>query len=353
MFQTYKAISKILDPNPLNSLEDEIKQASFNWGKIVQLGSAHLVLPTIYYNLKKKKLLPSLPSDLAFFLKEIAELNSNKNDLLLEQVFHICELFNQKKIEFVFLKGAALLGMDLYENIGERMIGDIDILVHENQVEEAFNLLLENGYSILQNTPGYSNLNPKHKPRIVHEKEDFIYAVEIHNRLFENYEFAELNNKNIISNRILLRNIWLPKIEHLFLHNILNWQINDNGVLKKTISFRSIYDNSLFLKIDASLHKSKWLSDKPFTNYLSLYSIFYPNFKHKSSLHLKLSRMFFIRRLKSPFFGYLWGKAVRIKLISRFLSNRVVHFIRNKKYRNDILTDKDNSFSKLKKIFKN
>ena len=353
-YHTYRTISKILDLD-FNSSDDSkevSRQGVFNWDKIIPLASSHLVLPTIYYNLKKKDLLAGLPLDLTSFLKEIAELNSHRNSLILKQIIHISKLFKKEGIEFVFLKGAALLGMGAYENTGERMIGDIDILVSYSSIEKAFGLLLKNGYSILQNTPGYSNLTPKHKPRIVHENEDYVCAVEIHNRLFENFDFPELNNKNIITNRVMSKDIWTPKLEHLFLHNILNWQVNDNGILKKSIGFRSIYDHSLFIKKDIHLIKSKWLNEAPFSSYLSLYSILYPNFKIKTNLKLKLDRVLFIGRLKSPFLRYLWHKTIKIKLALKFLSNRAGHFIRNEKYRKAILLEKNNSLSKLKKTLK-
>ena len=63
--------------------------------------------------------------------------------LILSRYLLIHEL---KEINFVFLKGSALISAEVFDDIGERMIGDIDILVDKNKIDEAQRILKNNGY---------------------------------------------------------------------------------------------------------------------------------------------------------------------------------------------------------------
>ena len=65
------------------------------------------------------------------YLKEIYEINRNRNEILLNEINEINEIFYKNNIDFVFLKGAANISCNLYNDIGERMVGDIDLLVNK------------------------------------------------------------------------------------------------------------------------------------------------------------------------------------------------------------------------------
>jgi hypothetical protein len=349
---TYKTIGEILNPffNSSDGYETLLQLESKEWEKVVSLGSRHLMLPSIYYNLHKKKLLNHLPDDLTSFLQEIAELNTERNRSIQQQVSQISRLFIQENIEFVFLKGTALLYSDVYDNLGERMIGDIDILIHHKHIDLAYDLLLKHGYDLLEDTPGHAYLNPKHKPRLVHNDDRYIGAVEIHNRLFDNYYFLELSPASILKQKTKSKGIWVPKLEHLLLHTILNWQINDRGMFKQSFHFRTGYDCSVLLKRDSSLLTSKNLHSKVFTRFFSLYSVVYP---HNETKHLEshqLRKSFFKIRLTTPFVQVLWKKTIRIVLFTQFLFGRMRYFLMHKKYRQAILASRSRQISKFKKI---
>jgi hypothetical protein len=338
------------DPSSKNDLEILLTNHQIDWDQIVVHSSRHLVLPAVYFNLKKKDLLHFLPNDLISYLHDIASLNRERNLQILNQVHQIKEFFNKSKINYVFLKGSAMVSMQAYDDIGERMIGDIDVLVDDKQIDEAFDILLQNGYSVLQDTPGHANLNPKHKPRLVSDNDRYIGAVEIHNRLFDNYYFEELIPSNILTNSVVSNNIRIPTTKHLLFHTVLNWQINDRGMMKNSINFRSLYDCSVLLKKDSNLSKNSQLQTKVFARYFSLYALFYPTFQIKRSTVTRIKKWFFIRRLKSPFFNRIWQKITRLRIVTLFLLGRSYYFITNKKYRKAIVSDRNSQASKLKKF---
>lgn len=68
----------------------------------------------------------------------------------------------------------------MYEDIAERMVGDIDFIFSKEDYPKAIKILIEFGYSDVVKT--YDNLPIfKHYPRL--KKENNIAAVEIHKEL--------------------------------------------------------------------------------------------------------------------------------------------------------------------------
>ncbi|MCI5744682.1 MAG: nucleotidyltransferase family protein [Erysipelotrichaceae bacterium] len=57
---------------------------------------------------------------------------------------NLCELFKQNSIDYIPLKGSFL--KYYYPKIEDRLMGDIDVLIREKQKNEAYKLLLANGY---------------------------------------------------------------------------------------------------------------------------------------------------------------------------------------------------------------
>ena len=60
----------------------------------------------------------------------------------------ISKLFNSNKINYVFLKGAALLALNNQDIMKCRMIGDIDILVDKHDIHFANKLLQKHKFKV-------------------------------------------------------------------------------------------------------------------------------------------------------------------------------------------------------------
>ena len=111
---------------------------------LIKIASSHLMLPSLYVNLKKKKQLKLIPDELVRYLKEIYEINTNRNKVLIQEIQEISEFLNTNKINYVFLKGSSMILGDYFDDVGERMLGDIDILIDYRQRNKVINLLNEN-----------------------------------------------------------------------------------------------------------------------------------------------------------------------------------------------------------------
>ncbi|MEO1032028.1 MAG: nucleotidyltransferase family protein [Bacteroidota bacterium] len=346
---TYQHIADILSFESSNTeLEMTLSDPKFDWDNIVVEGSKHLVLPAIYCRLKSKKILHLLPDELNSYLKEITSLNRNRNLAIIEQVHLLTALFNTHNINHVFLKGAALLAGNFYEDIAERMIGDIDILIDEAQLDQAFKLLKKNGYFPIEQTLGHDFFEHKHLPRL--RTNNNICAVELHKKLFVSFQDKELKNYNVRALKQIKKSINIPKLKHLLRHNILNFQINDRGQLYHSISFRSAYDSILLLR--ASNFEALTSKDKLLRNYMNIVGLFFKDIK---SLEPKtnFTTKFYMFKLKHIKFYKFWNRLLNIGYFLQIALGRLLYFFSNSSYRKAVLKDKKRIFRHFKSVFKN
>lgn len=271
------------------SLKLKIETDQFDWKKIVPLASSHLVIPLLYCKLKEKDLLDSLPKDLLSYLEEITNQNRERNKTILKEVKDISLLLNTHKIDHVFLKGAALLASGIYKDIGERMIGDIDILVHPNQLIDAQNLLLNHGYSEIETTFGSKFFEHKHLARLIPVTK--LIAIEIHRKLLHRPIKNQLEPLKILRTKRLVNSIAIPNNKVLLNHTVLNFEINDYGYYYKYMGLRNSYDalilmDKLTTEVISVLVANKYIGS--FFEKASCYFIL------KESVHIK--RLFQFRK---------------------------------------------------------
>ena len=231
-------------------VKDAIENDSVDWDSVVKVSTEHYVFPALYCNLKRKELLSHVPEDLVEYMQHIADLNKERNLQIKEQALEINKLLKAQNITPIFLKGTGFLLQGFYENIAERMIGDIDFIVSPEEYDTAVTVLKKNEY---HNKPSQlENVKlGKHYPRLIHE--DKIAAVEVHFRILKEPYDRAFNYEFIKSHTVeLSENIRILNYDHQVLHTVFNKQTNDLGYWYKTISLRNCYD--LFLLSKKRIH---------------------------------------------------------------------------------------------------
>ena len=174
--KTEVLISKIL-------FEDKLRSSDFfqmDINKLVVLSSKHLILPLIYSLINKKKIRNNFPIEFLNYAEEIYLINKNRNEQLLNEINEISKTFKKNNVNHVFIKGSALIVSDLYNSIGERMVGDIDVLVCEKTLKKSYDILKKNGYEEVKKNEFFQDIS-KHLPRVKHKKK--LFAVELHRRI--------------------------------------------------------------------------------------------------------------------------------------------------------------------------
>jgi hypothetical protein len=325
-------------------LQERIRNKTFDWEKIVPVASSHLIIPLLYFKLKEKHVLDLLPDDLRSYLKEIARQNTERNETILKEIYELSLLLNSENIDHVFLKGAALLASGVYAHKGERMIGDIDILVRFDQCLKAQQLLIRNGYTEAQKSLTDIYFEQKHLPRLIPKTK--LAAIELHRRLLRIKSNKILHENDILKNKQLVKDIYIPDDISLFLHCVLNFEVNDLGYYYNYLGMRSTYDALLLVKD---------ISDSQITNkaeHSYLKSFFYKascyfEFNRLSSIKTKptIKRQLFLLKQKNRSLNKIYIFVLNHMDVMSLIVRRLYIFVTNSSYRQD-------SFRKRREILK-
>jgi hypothetical protein len=225
-------------------IHDMLQSGHIDWEAVVKVSTSHYVLPALYCNLKRVGFLNYLPEDLVAYMKHITELNRERNLQIIEQARELNELLVANDITPVFLKGTGNLLEGLYEDIAERMVGDIDFLVSNKDYQTTINNLLNNKYETGINE---DYLMPfRHYSRL--SKVNLIAAVEIHRELITDKYVNEFNYDHINKEIEKKDDIALLSFENQLVLSIAAKQINDNGFHYKNMTLRNGYDVFLLSK---------------------------------------------------------------------------------------------------------
>ena len=180
-------------------------------------------------------------------MKHIIDLNRDRNQQIIGQAQELNSLLLANNIISIFLKGTGNLLAGIYDDIGERMVGDIDFIFSKEDYPKAITVLREFGYSEVEKKEYYPPDEKKHYRRL--QKENNIAAIEIHSELLDIKKYTSEFNYNFIKtdSQLINRINVLSYANKLNLSIIAN-QINDNGFYFKTIALRNAYDVFLLSK---------------------------------------------------------------------------------------------------------
>ena len=231
-------------------IEARLKQNVIDWEFVVEVSTGHYVFPAMYCALKREGFLTYLPQELLNFMEHVADTNRDRNNQIISQAKELNTLLLSHNITPIFIKGTANLLAGLYDDITERMVGDIDFLFSSQDYPKAIQVLKANGYCKTVEKNEFFSPWSKHYPRLV--KEDKIAAIEIHNVLLVE-EYRDFFNYDFIKKNIQIVNgVSLLSFSDKLNLSILAYQINDDGFYYKTISLRNAYDVFLLSKKTAA-----------------------------------------------------------------------------------------------------
>ena len=247
--QTLFFIAKCLTISLEEKNRDEIgvilKTTDVDWEAVVKVSTNHYVFPAIYCNFRRANFLKYLPADLVDYMKHITNLNRDRNTQILQQANKLNSLLLANNIRPIFLKGTGNLLEKLYEDIGERMVGDIDFLFSEKDFLKAIDILKKDNYTKPESELDYFQ-GFRHYSRLV--KPANIAAVEIHKEVtIEKYR-GEFNYKMISKDTQQINDFSVLSFENQLSLSIISSQINDYGFDLKNFSLRNAYDVFLLSK---------------------------------------------------------------------------------------------------------
>jgi hypothetical protein len=226
-------------------IEKKLQTDTVDWDAVVKVSTAHYVFPALYCNLNRQGFLQYLPQDLVNYMEHITSLNMERNQQIIAQAKDLNALLLAKNITPIFLKGTGNLLAGLYDDIAERMVGDIDFIFSKEDYPKAITVLRNNRYSSIGTYKYYSPAK-RHYKRL--QKENNIAAVEIHKELLiENYT-NEFNYSFVEKDSQLLDDVAVSSYANKLNLSIIAKQINDSGFSYKTMALRNAYDVFLLSK---------------------------------------------------------------------------------------------------------
>jgi len=253
--QTYGFLGRLLGqaqvgPGHGPALAEEIESGRVSWERVVEISSSHLVTPAILTALEGKNLTDLIPADLHDYLSDLRQLNIQRNEALLSQLTEIARALNEEGIEPIPLKGAAHLLAGLYGSPGDRVLGDLDVLIPAEAAREAYLALVKIGYhGYFQTNPGDPYHDHHHLPPLEHLGHRA--PVELHtgpvNKRYQGVLGADemrADSTILTKNGVRLR---LPSMAHQLIQNILHFQstIHHLPINRQPFPLRHLHDQSL------------------------------------------------------------------------------------------------------------
>jgi hypothetical protein len=154
-----------------------------NWSYVIELAEQHRVMPLLCQSLNE--VCPTLvPDDVLNSLREYTKANARYNLYRTRELIKLLTLFESSGIPALPFKGP-VLSVLVYNNLGLRDYGDLDILVRQQDVLRAHRLLTEQGYKL--GTPSVQSHKEPHFSRrnkdLIFDSADGLVRVELHWRL--------------------------------------------------------------------------------------------------------------------------------------------------------------------------
>jgi hypothetical protein len=122
----------------------ELTQQGLDWNKVIQLALAHRLVPTVYHALRSAESV-DVPAEVLQWLQSFSFTNAGRCLNLVRDLTSIVTLLGEAGIPALPFKGPMLAAL-VYGDVAARHAGDLDILVHPEDVTRACEIICAQGY---------------------------------------------------------------------------------------------------------------------------------------------------------------------------------------------------------------
>jgi hypothetical protein len=125
-----------------------LAENNIDWEFLVRLAFDHQVVPLVYRTLES--VAPGrMPAAIRAKLKQHIQVSIQGNLSLTHELLQLLSLFDRHSIPVIPYKGP-ILAATVYHDLSVRSFGDLDILVHEEDILRAVDILVSSGYEIIR-----------------------------------------------------------------------------------------------------------------------------------------------------------------------------------------------------------
>jgi hypothetical protein len=164
---------------------------------LIALASRYWLIGWLTHSLKRSNAWPELPKQLQDYLLDVEEIYGKRNQMIKAEVQDICTLLSEGKVDIVLIKGAASLFNGTIEPLSKRYMNDIDLLVPEEQQQNAYQLLRRAGYNKDSDYYNPNSNDAHHAPPL---KRNNVCYVELHRWLLEKHLNKVIDTKAVWAN---------------------------------------------------------------------------------------------------------------------------------------------------------
>ncbi len=208
----------------------ELLSGALNWNYLLKNSSNHGITPLVFYNLRIIDKFGIVPKEVYRKFERAYYANLHHNMKIYDELSRILRELQDANIKVILLKGAAIAEL-AYNDLALRPIGDIDLLVQEQDFPKIKELLVNIGYEPTESLP------------ILAPGEAVEYA-----HYFEQIRFFN-EGQLLIEIHFRLVNMGIPKVEEMVWQNAVRVKICGVDTLTP-----SVEDSLLLLCIHANQH---------------------------------------------------------------------------------------------------
>ena len=136
-----------LGPQQFELLKRSLTQ-TLDWGRLIEEAGRHRLIALLYSNLKKQGLVELIPSEPRGVLQDAVRSETARSLMLTGELVRVLRALQSAKILALPFKGP-LLSLAVYGDFALRSCCDLDILVHEEDLGRAREVLSASGYEPL------------------------------------------------------------------------------------------------------------------------------------------------------------------------------------------------------------
>ncbi|MBT3723995.1 MAG: nucleotidyltransferase family protein [Gammaproteobacteria bacterium] len=216
--------------------------AAEDWLQLLTLANRTWLGTSLAHTLQELSLWTELDEELKAYLQSLVVFSRHRNQSIKEHAIQLQNLMRQHGIEIIWLKGGSALFNGIDKPVGRRWMMDLDLLVHENEIDRVLKILQQHDYhpSALLDDPLWKHGH--HAPGM--HTPDHQLNIEVHFRLFDDnfnailprelcFQYSQTLNLDGIEGRELSPT---EQIVHTLIHDQLahkNWN-------HKTIHLRQL-----------------------------------------------------------------------------------------------------------------
>ena len=247
--RAFRSVATLLGEDQQKRLSLLKRLSEEEWLAIIADANDSFVCPTLYAEAARRNWIHLVPHDVRSYLAELHQLNAIRNERIREQLFECLECLNANMIVPLLLKGAASFAEA--QDLGARILRDIDLLVREEDRERALHALAGLGYRAW-------TLQPAGKHAVgVFDRAGDPAALDIHHEIIAEPHLIPAASfwracEGVDFGRA---RAFVPTRAHRLLHIVMHEMVHNEAYIFGSVSLRGLHD---FNRLMSEMPSNEW-----------------------------------------------------------------------------------------------